>query len=208
MNTDAAADLNRLRESAQAREWGESQAVLTHLLLGLDFYAGLEMALSRAHAHLPVFEAHHPQAEWARQLLVGIVAYGAAPAMLPPEAYDSYPSPGAANFITAVLELVRSVERKTPLENRIRFIANALVNTILAELAADWYGQHPDAWTRQSEQGDSVDPETGLTVRQQIQAQFWLDETVARRDVAAWLSLVDALAAKLNPAKGSDSLLK
>ncbi|MCB9451004.1 MAG: hypothetical protein H6672_06165 [Anaerolineaceae bacterium] len=196
MSDDFADNLSRLRESAQAREWGESQTILTGLLLELDFYAGLEIALTRAHAHLPVFEAHHPEAEWARQLLVGIVSYGAAPEMLPPAVYEAYVSPGAANFITAVLELVRSVERKTPQENRIRFVANALVNTILAELAADWYGQHPDAWVEQIERGDTVDPQTGLTVRQSIQARFWLDMTVAQGDTAAWLAIADAIAAK------------
>jgi hypothetical protein len=189
-------DLNHLRESAQAREWSESQIILTRLLLGLDFYAGLEIGLARAHAYLAVFEAHHPDAEWARQLLVGIVSYGTAPEMLPPAVYDSYPSPGAANFITAVMELVRSVERKTPLENRIRFLANALVNTILAELAAYWYDQHPAAWEDQLQRGDEHDPDSGLTVRQGIQARFWLDAEVARRDTTAWLELADAVAAK------------
>lgn len=199
MSDDFSDNLNRLRESALAREWGESQAILTRLLLGLDFYAGLEIGLARAHAHLPLFEAQHPEAVWARQLLVGIVSYGTAPEMLPPAAYDSYPSPGASNFITAVMELVRSVERKTPLENRIRFVGNALVNTLLAELAAYWYGEHPAAWEDQRQRGDEADPQTGLTVRQRIQARFWLDDDVAQRDTAAWLALADTVAAKLRP---------
>ena len=60
------ADLEALRAAAHIRDWGELQAALTRLLLQLDFYAGLEMAVQRVHAHLPVFERAHPGAVWAR----------------------------------------------------------------------------------------------------------------------------------------------
>jgi hypothetical protein len=195
--SDVQDDLTALREAAGRRAWGDLQTHLTRLYLALDFYAGLEIAVTRAHDYLPMFEGAHPEAVWARKLLVGIVAYGAAPTELPPEAGQAYNSPGSANFLNGLFELCRAVERKTPLENRIRFAASALCHVMLAELAAFWYGQYPDSWERQQREGDMVDAETGLTVRQQIYAQFWLDETVAARDTAAWLAAVDAIEKKL-----------
>lgn len=191
------AELTALREAAARRDWGELQDSLTRVLLALDYYAGLEVALTRAHEHLPIFEAAHPQAVWARRLLVGLVAYGVAPAELPPEATQPHNSPGAANFIAAVFDLLRSAERKTPLENRVRFLANALANVILADLAANWYGAHLDEWARQQAQGDEIDPASGLSVRHTIYARFWLDDATAQRDTAAWLALADTLAQKL-----------
>jgi hypothetical protein len=191
------AELTTLREAAVRRDWGDLQAGLTRILLDLDYFTGLEIAVTRVHEYLPTFEAAHPQALWARRLLVGLVAYGMAPAELPPEASQPHNSPGAANFTAAVFDLLRSAERKTPLDNRIRFLANALANVILADLAAHWYGIHPDEWARQQEHGDEPDPDSGLTVRHAIYAQFWLDESTAQRDRAAWLALVDALERKL-----------
>jgi len=191
------ADLEALRAAAHIRDWGELQAALTRLLLQLDFYAGLEMAVQRVHAHLPVFERAHPEAVWARQLLVSLVAYGVAPHELPPEASQPHASPGAANFILAVFDLCRAVERRTPPDNRIRFVVSAVANAILADLAAFWYSAHPHLWERQQAAGDQLDPDTGLTVRQQIYTQFWLDEAVAARDTAAWLAVAARVAEKL-----------
>jgi hypothetical protein len=190
-------DLAALREAAGRRDWGALQTLLTRLFMGLDFYAGLEIAVKRAGDHLAVFERQHPDATWARKLLVGIVAYGSAPTELPPEAARPYPSPGAGNFINALFELCRAVERRTPLENRVRFSANAVAHVILAQLAAFWYGEHPDAWARQTTHGDEPDPQTGLTVRQGIYAQFWLDASVATRDTAAWLAVAEAIEEQL-----------
>lgn len=191
-------DLEALRQAARARDWGELQAALTRLFLQMDFYAGLEIAVQRVHAHLPAFEGAHPEAAWARRLLVGIVAYGLAPPELPPEAAQPYASPGAANFILALFDLCRAVERRTPLENRVRFMVSAVANAILADLAAFWYGAHSDLWERQQTSGEAVDPDTGLTVRQQIYVLFWLDEAVAARDTAAWLAVAEQAAQKLS----------
>jgi hypothetical protein len=195
--TDYHETLALLRQAAAGREWGAAQDSLTALLMDMEFFAGLEIALTRAHEHLPVFEQHHPEAGWARSLLVWIASYGAAPANLPVEAGNPYPSPGAANYVKALIDLARSVERQNPLENRVRFVSSAISNVMLADLAAFWYGQHPDRWEMQQAQGDALDPETGVTVRQRIYAQFWLDEAVAQRDTAAWLDIADHLEKKL-----------
>src|SRR5262249_9118316 len=138
-------DLAALRTAAEQRDWGKLQDTLTRLFMEMEFFAALEIAVTRAYNHLPVFEAAHPESGWARSLLVWITSYGAAPANLPPEAAVPYNSPGAANFIAALIDLARAMERLTPMENRVRFLASAASNVILAELAASWYGEHPDA---------------------------------------------------------------
>lgn len=189
-------DLNLLREAAHRRDWGALQDTLTRLFMQLEFFTALEIALTRLHDHVSVFERDHPGATWARQLLVSVVSYGVTPNELPPEASQPYNSPGAANFQAGLFDLLRGVERRTPIENRARFLVSAVSNAILADLAAFWYGQHPDAWTLQQQRGGEVDPDTGLTVRQQIYAQFWLDDAVAERDTTAWLALADDLEKK------------
>lgn len=193
---DVTGDLKGLRAAAAGREWGDLADTLTRLFMAMEFFAALEIVVTRAYNHLAIFEAQHPESGWARSLLVWITSYGAAPANLPQEAAAPHPSPGASNYIAALIDLARAMERLTPLENRIRFLANALSNVILAELAAAWYGDHPDAWEYQQTDGDAIDEETGLTVRQTIQAQFWLDEATAQRDTAAWLAVADAVEAK------------
>jgi hypothetical protein len=196
--TQHEAVLETLRGAAQERDWGAAQDALTSLLMEAEFFAGLEIALKRAYDHLPTFESHHTDAGWARSLLVWIASYGAAPANLPIEASNPYPSPGAANFVKALIDLTRSVERQNPLENRVRFISSAISNVMLADLAAFWYGNHADIWEIQQAHGDEIDSNTQVSVRQSIYAQFWLDESVAERDTAAWLTIADQLAAKLN----------
>ncbi len=196
--TEHEAGLETLRRSAQERDWGAAQDALTSLLMEIEFFAGLEIALKRAYDHLTIFEHHHEDAAWARSLLVWIASYGAAPANLPIEASNPYPSPGAANFVKALIDLTRSVERQNPLENRVRFVSSAISNVMLADLAAFWYGEHPDMWEAQQAHGDELDPATNLTVRQSIYAQFWLDETVAEHDTAAWLTIADQVALKLS----------
>ena len=193
MMNDYQPDVDLLRHAAERREWSELQEILTRLLVEMEFFGGVEIAITRAYNHLPIFEASQPESDWARSLLVWITSYGTAPANLPPEASVPHNSPGAANYIAALIDLTRAMERMTPLENRVRFLASAISNTLLAELAATWYSEHPDAWVLQSEHGDETDVETGTMVRQEIYTQFWLDEATAVRDTAAWLEVADAV---------------
>ncbi|MEO8610245.1 MAG: hypothetical protein ABI690_20285 [Chloroflexota bacterium] len=203
MMGDYATEIKALCEAAHKREWGTSVDTLTSLFMTMEFFAALEIAVTRAYNHLSVFEAAHPDEGWARSLLVWITSYGAAPANLPQEAAMPHNSPGAANFIAALIDVARSVERQTPLENRVRFLANVVSNVILAELSSAWYGDHPDAWEFQQNDGDEIDDETGQTVRQIIQAEFWLDENTAARDTAAWLEVAAAVELKMSGARCS-----
>jgi hypothetical protein len=189
-------ELALLRKAAVGRDWGSLLDTLASLLRQMDYFYGLEMALKLAHHHLAVFEQQHPESGWARSLLVWLAAYGVAPANLPGEAGQPHQSPGAANYVSALLDLTRSAERQTPLENRIRFLANSIGSLIVADLAAFWYGQHPEMWDLQQQRGDEIDA-TGQTVRQGIYARFWLDEAVAERDTTAWLKVAEDIERRL-----------
>jgi hypothetical protein len=189
--------LNRLRAAALERDWSVLQDTLAEVLGEVEYFTGLEIGLTRAHQHLAIFEQHHPDASWARALLVWMASYGAPPADLPMDAGLPHDSPGANNFVTALVELARSAERKTPYENRIRFLANAIGNLIVADLAAYWYGENPDMWEFQQLHGSEIDDETGEPISQTIYASFWLDEEVAARDTAAWLAVADQLEPKM-----------
>lgn len=192
--------LNRLRTAAHERDWSVLQDTLAEVLTEVEYFAGLEIGLVLAYAHLETFEQHHPDASWARALLVWLASYGAPPADLPMDAGLPHNSPGANNFVTALVELARSAERKTPYENRLRFLANAIGNLIVADLAAYWYGANPDMWEFQQEHGRELDDETGEPISQIVYASFWLDEEVAARDTTAWLAIADQLEQKM---KGS-----
>ncbi|MBI1279907.1 MAG: hypothetical protein GC179_17405 [Anaerolineaceae bacterium] len=189
--------LARLRAAALERDWSILQDTLADALSEVEYFAGLEIGLTRAHDHLPVFEQHHPDASWARALLVWLASYGAPPADLPMDAGLAHDSPGANNFVAALVELARSAERKTPYENRIRFLANAIGNLIVADLAAYWYAENADMWAFQQEHGSEIDDETGEPISQIVYASFWLDEDVAARDTAAWIAIADQLERKM-----------
>lgn len=179
---------NAITTAAQERDWNALTEALTTAFLGLGYYAALEIALTRAHAFLPTWESHHPESTWAKGLLVWIVSYGVSPANLPQEAGLPHNSPGAANFQQALIDLARGAEKQTPLENRLRFLASAVSQVIVAELAAAWYADHPAAWAEQTAHGDDIEP-NGLTVRQRIYLDFWDDPQTATRDTAAWLEV-------------------
>ncbi len=189
--------LTHLREAALERDWTRLQDTLADVLINVEYFVGLEIALNRAHDHLPIFEQAHPESSWARALLVWMASYGAPPADLPMDAGLPHDSPGANNYVTALVELARSAERKTPYENRIRFLANAIGNLIVADLAAYWYGENADMWDFQQAHGSELDEETGQPISQTVYTSFWLDDDVAARDTAAWLAIVDKLQQKM-----------
>jgi hypothetical protein len=189
--------LDRLRAAAYERDWSVLQDTLADALGAVEYFAGLEIALNRAYDHLPIFEQYHPDGGWARALLVWLASYGAPPADLPIDAGLPHDSPGANNFVTALVEIARSAERKTPYENRVRFLANAIGNLIVADLAAYWYAANEDMWEFQQLHGSELDDETGEPISQTVYASFWLDDEVAARDTAAWLAIADQLEPKM-----------
>ena len=191
------ADLSTLRMAAQQREWTTLQDTLKRLLARLEPLPALEIAALRIHEHLPRFEAYYPQATWVRELFMTVMAYASAPNDLPDHAINQFPQPGCGNFLSAVFDLARGVQTKYTVFERYSLMTNAVANTVLADLMDFYYRQHPDEWDHLTEHADEVDPQTGLTVRQQAYMRFWMDEAVAQRDTAAWLTIADMLADKL-----------
>jgi hypothetical protein len=200
--TDFQPDIAALRVAAQQREWNTLQDTLKRLLTLLEPMAGLEIAAVRIHQHLPRFEHYYPEAGWVRELVLGVVSYAVAPKDLPNHAVNQFPSPGCGNYVSAVLDLARTVQPGVSPFERYSFITNAIANTILAELMDTYYSTRPDLWQRLTTQADEIDPETGLTARQAITMQFWSDAEVAAQDTAAWLEIAEACAAKLDARYG------
>lgn len=197
MTKDAEKDLAALRTAAQGREWNTLQDTIKRLLAQFEPLPALEIAAVRMVDFLPVFESYYPDAGWLRELLLTVVNYASAPNELPEMSANQFPSPGCGNFVIAVLDLARAVQPKYTVFERYSHITNAIANIFLADLSHFYYSQHPDAWERLMTQPDEIDPETGLSFRQQVPMQFWLDTMVAARDTAAWLMLADVLEEKL-----------
>ena len=191
-------DVNALRMAAQQREWNTLQDTLKRLLAMLEPLAGVEIAATRIHNHLSRFEHYYPDAAWVRQLLLTVVSYASAPNELPAHAVNQFPSPGCGNFVSAVLDLARTVQTGASRYERYSYLTNAIASTILAELMDRYYGVHDDEWARLNREAGQVNLETGLTVRQELHMRFWMDASVADHDTMAWLEIADAVAGKLN----------
>lgn len=196
--TDYQPDIEALRLAAQQREWNNLQDTLKRLLALLEPLAGTEIAAIRIHDHLPRFEYYYPEAGWVRQLVLTVVSYASAPGDLPVHAVNQFPSPGCGNFVSAVLDLARTVQPGVSPFERYSYITSAIANTLLAELMDFYYSEHEDEWARLNEGADEVNPATSLTIRQETYMKFWTDGRVAERDTAAWLAIADAVAGKVN----------
>lgn len=190
-------DLAVLRTAAYQREWMTLQDTLKRLLALIEPIPALEIPAARIHAHLPRFEHYYPDANWVRELFLTVVSYASAPNDLPEHAVNQFPSPGCGNFVSAVLDLARAMQSKYTVFERYSFITNATANAILADLMDFYYSQHFDHWEMLTQHADEVDSESGLTVRQQIYAAFWMDKEVAARDTTSWLNVAAMIEGKL-----------
>lgn len=195
------ADLTALRAAAQARDPEATQFLLKKLLGQLELYIALGVALERAHAHLPTFEAQYPQMRFPRQILVQMAALGTAPPRLPPEALRDFTAPGAANFMKCLSDLAFALHPNIAAPAKIGYIVSAVVNAIMADLVAFWYGSRAAEWEHL--RANTPDPISGAysdPTATQIAYAFWTDPQTAARDIAAWLAVADSLEAKLKRA--------
>jgi hypothetical protein len=184
-------DLHQLRTAAQQREWNTLQDTLKRLLALLDPLIALQVAAARAQDFLPTFEAYYPEAKWVRELLLTVISYASAPEELPEHAVKEFQSPGCGNYVRAVFDLARAVQRKYTVFERYSHITNAIANVLLADLSHTYYSRHTDDFTR------LCDPETSADERAQLQFAFWLDVDIARRDTELWLSVARDVEEKL-----------
>lgn len=192
-------DIELLRQAAHQREWTTLQDTFKRIIALLEPIPALEAPAQRIHAHLPRFESYYPEATWVRELAMTVMAYASAPSNLPDHAVNQFPMPGCGNFLNAVLDLARAVQPEYTLFERYSFITNATANVILAELMDHYYQDKLDLWQDLVERGDEwLDEANGIQRRHQIYAQFWLDASVAEKDIAAWLSIADLLEERLH----------
>lgn len=191
MDTQARLDLAELREAAKEREQEKLQFLLKRLLQSLDYYVALALPLERIQAFLPTFEQYYPEETWVRKLLLMITNYGKAPdndiAALALQ--ESFTAAGMGNFLKAVYDLNQAMQSSHTPEVRIGFMASAVVNIIMAELAEAWYGKYPKAWEKVRANQEPHASTIALT--------FWTDKQTAERDTRAWLALADSIEAKL-----------
>ena len=187
-------DLAALRQAAQNRDHEQNPFLLKRLFGQLPFYHTLIIPLERAHGYVDTFERYHPDAVWARQVLVHIATVGTIPGELPDEAMREYPTPGSANFVKAVFDLGNAAYQEHQMEARVGYLVSAVVNAIIAELVETWYGSRLEDWARVRQ--NQLDPATGQYTdpeATQIAYRFWTDTEIARQDVAAWLDVADAV---------------
>lgn len=200
LSFDFEQNLAALREAAKRRSPEQTQFLLRRIFLAMPFYRALAVAVERTYRHLETFERYHPEARWARQSLVQITSLGTAPGKLPDDALEpAFTTPGTANFIKALFDLAHASRQGSQPEARVGYLVSAVVNAIMAELVELWYGSRLADWERvrrnsyDAATGQYSDPEAT-----QIAYRFWTDETVALRDIDAWLEVTDNIEKKLS----------
>lgn len=192
MDTQSRLDLVELRQAAEQREQEKLQFLLKRLLQSLDYYLALAVPLERIQAFLPIFEGYYPEETWVRKLLLMITNYGKAPdndiSSLALE--QRFGVAGMGNFLKAVYDLNQAMQDSNTPEVRVGFMASAVVNSIMADLAEGWYGKHPKAWERVKAGQEPHASTIALT--------FWTDAQTVAADTAAWLAVADSLEAKFS----------
>ena len=208
MNPQHTRDLTDLRAAAAERNQEQLQFLLKRLLQSLNFFVALSVPVERLYNLLPTFERYYPDETWVRKLIVAIGAYGVAPDDTVAEMalQQSFTAPGMANYVKAVYDATQAMQDKHTPEARISFMASAVVNSVMAELADAWYGKYPSAWekVRQSQQN----PETGAYTDPKantIVYTFWMSPETAERDTAIWLGIANNIEAKFRRMERTES---
>jgi hypothetical protein len=195
--------LTVIRTAARSREWNLLQPALAALLGELDKFTAVDFVIERLNRHLPTFQEYHPDdanppGKMVRELMITVVSFGFAPENLPDFLVGDYPTPGSGQYVHAVLELCRAMQKdRTPDEVR-ELLASAVANSLLAELSEFWYSRNPEAYARV--RANEADPRTGEysdPEAARIPLLFWLDDQVAARDTGAWLNIAYKLEKRL-----------
>lgn len=177
--------LAKLRHAAEERDPEQCQFLLKTLFMEMEFFLAFAVVVERAQSFLETFEHYHPDAKFARQILLQMVNTGTAPSKLPPEAMQDFEYPGATNYMKALADMAHALQ-SGPLPPRIGYLVSATVNSIMAELVEHYYGSHMEQWTFVRE--NPSDPQA-----QQIAYAFWTNEDVALLDTDHWLQVADSV---------------
>jgi hypothetical protein len=185
-----------LRTAAAERDAERTQYALKGLLGQLEYYAALALTLDVVYGFLDLFESYEPEATWVRTLLVQIASYGMAPDDQQAEAavLARHEGPGVANYMKAVYDTIQSMQKSHTPEARLSFLASAVVNTVMAEVAEAWYGEHIEEWERV--RANTYDPQTQTYSdpdAAQIVVDFWTDAGTIALERASWLEIANRL---------------
>lgn len=200
MNAQQIANIQNIRKAAQERNQEELQFLIKLLLQDLSYYVALSVPLERIYKFLDIFESYYPQEEWVRKLILAINSFGMAPddTIIEMALQQPFEAPGMGNFIKAVYDTIQAMQDRHTNEARLGYIASAIVNIIMAELAEAWYGERLEQWKRV--RGNQYDPLTGSYTdpeATEIAYRFWVDPTTAALDTASWLEITDSVEQRL-----------
>lgn len=200
MNPQHQRDLTDLRKAATDRDQAQLQFLLKRLLQHMDYFVALSVPLERTYDYIDIFESYYPDEIWVRQLLLAITSFGTTPddGIAEMALQQSFPAPGARNFLKAVFDITQAMQSTHTGEARIGYMTSAVVNAIMAELVEAWYGDQEAAWEQVRQ--NTYDPETEMysdPVATQIAYQFWQAPQTAALDTALWLAVADAIEQKL-----------
>lgn len=200
MNIQQRLDLQDMRETAHERNQQQLQFLLKRILQSLDYYMALSVPLDSIRNFLEIFEGYYPEETWVRKLLLSINMYGMTPSDTVAEMalQQTFSIPGTGNFLKAVYDLTQAMQDKHTPEARIGFMASAVVNSIMAQLAEAWYGKREKAWERVRD--SQSNPITGEYVDEKatrIAYTFWTHADTVTMDIEAWLALADNIEQKL-----------
>jgi hypothetical protein len=188
--------LSDLRSAADSRDAEQTQYVLKQLLGQLEYYAALALTLEVVHRFLDLFESYEPEETWVRSLIIQMASYGMAPSDQQAEAavLARHEGPGIANYMKAVFDVTQSMQPRHTSEARLSFLASAIVNTVMAEVAEAWYGERIEAWERV--RANVYDPQTQTysdAEATQIVMAFWTDEGTVALERMSWYEIADRI---------------
>jgi len=178
-----------LRSAAIDREAERTQYALKLLLGQLEYYAALALTLDVVYGFLDLFESYEPEATWVRSLLVQIASYGMAPDDTQAEAavLQRHDGPGIANYMKAVYDMIQAMQSRHTPEARLSFLASALVNTVITEVAEAWYGEHIEDWERvRTNTYDARTQSYSDPDASQIVHDFWMDAGTITLERSIW----------------------
>lgn len=192
MNTQQRLDLQELRKATDKRDQAQLQFYLKRLLQGLEYYIALAVPVERIRSFLPVFEAYYPDETWVRKLLLMINNYGKAPDndIAEMALQHDFDAAGVGNYLKAVYDLTQAMHDKHTPEARIGYMASAVVNANMAELAQAWYGEREKAW--EQVRGNQEDEQA-----KRIAYIFWTHPDTETLDKQVWFEIADSIEEKL-----------
>lgn len=189
-------DLQQFRAAAQSRDAEQCQFLLKKLLQMLSYYAALSIVLERLYHFLDIFESYYPNETWVRKLLIATASFGTTPddSIAEMAMQQAFRAPGAGNYMKAIYDFTQAMQTKHTGEARLGYMASAIVNAIMAELAEAWYGEQEEAWERvRQNRYDPITQQFTDPEATQIAYAFWTDDSTAALDSACWLEVVTSI---------------